>query len=402
MNRNHTAGALMIAALFIAALNLRPAINSIAPVLESIRIDMEMNAAVASLLTSIPVLCMGLFSPIAAKFGARWGIERIIGWSLALIGLGTILRLFTGSATFLLITAVMAGIGIAAVGPLLSGFIKRHFPSNVPAMIAVYTMALTIGAALASGLSVPLESGTRSWQIALASWALLAIIAAPVWLGFVRRRADVQAGTPGSPQSAKLPWGNKKAWLLTIHFGLMAMGFYSVTAWLPPIMENIGYTKLYAGTLLTIFAIFQIPAGLFLQKMLKHFPSRLLWLLVASLMQLAGYLLLLIPALPWLAAVLIGFGAGTLFALSLMLPIDATTNAQEAASWAAMTQSAGYVIGALGPFLIGWINDATGSFSLAITGLILITLLMMTFQVAIAPKKHLAASAGTVSPGSKH
>ncbi|MXQ55646.1 hypothetical protein [Shimazuella alba] len=44
-------------------------------------------------------------------------------------------------------TTFFSGTDIAAVGSLLTGFIKRYL--QIPAMIAVYTMALTIGAALA-------------------------------------------------------------------------------------------------------------------------------------------------------------------------------------------------------------------------------------------------------------
>ncbi|GGD86630.1 MFS transporter [Paenibacillus nasutitermitis] len=384
---NKSAGILAVMGLFIAALNLRPAINSIAPILESIRLDLGMNASAASLLTAIPVLCMGVFSPLAAKLGTRWGIEKTIMWSLVLIGAGLVLRWFTDSPFFLILTAVLAGIGIASIGPLLSGFIKRYFPSNVPSMIAVYTMALTIGAALASVLSVPLQTKTDSWQIGLAAWGALAILALPVWLRIVGKYGVHHTRSTSSSQMTRLPWKNKNAWLLTLHFGLMAMGFYSITAWLPPIMQSMGYSKLYAGTLLTIFAVVQIPAGLVLKTLLKRFPSRLIWLLAASTLEFIGLILVLLNLLPWLAAALIGFGAGMLFALSLLLPIDATSNAEDAASWAAMTQSGGYIIGSAGPILIGWVNDATQSFSLAVIGLIVITVIMSVLQVIIVPKK---------------
>jgi len=387
MIRNNAKETFMVIGLFIAALNLRPAINSIAPVLESVRIEFGMSASVASLLTAIPVLCMGLFSPLATKLGARWGMESTIMWSLVLIGGSLVLRWFTDSTYYLILTAIFAGIGIAIVGPLLSGFIKRYFPTKVPSMIAVYTMALTTGAALASALSFPLQTGTGSWKFGLAAWSVLAIIALPVWWGIVRKNGEPQIHLAKSYQRVKLPWKNKKAWLLTLHFGLMAMGFYSVTAWLPPIMQSLGYSKLYAGTLLMIFAVVQIPAGFVLKMLLKRFPSRLIWLLTASFLELIGFFLILMNTLPSLAAALIGFGAGILFALSLLLPIDATSNPEDAASWAAMTQSVGYVIGATGPIFIGWINDVTKSFSLAVIGLIIITIIMSVLQVMIVPKK---------------
>ena len=371
---------LMIIALFIASLNLRPSINSIAPVLETIRTSLGMNASVASLLTSIPVLCMGLFAPVAVKFSGKWGIERVLGWSLLAIGVGTILRFFTNSTSFLLITAFIAGIGIAFAGPLLPGFIKRHFSKNVPSMIAIYTVALTLGAALSSSLIVPMQNSMNSWQSALGIWGVLAFVALLFWWLFVMRHIRPQDHLASTGTKTTMPWTNKKAWLLTLTFGLMAMLFYSVTAWLPEIIQGMGYSKSYAASALTIFVVVQIPVSLVLPILLRKFPSRRLWLTVATLLQLVGLVMLAFSIEPLVATFLIGVGAGGLFSLNLLLPLDATENPQEAAAWSAMTQSVGYVIGATGPLILGWIHDATDSFSTAIAGLIVINLAMLVVQ----------------------
>ncbi|WP_054025717.1 CynX/NimT family MFS transporter [Bacillus sp. FJAT-28004] len=373
---------LLIVALFIASLNLRPAINSIAPLLENIRDNLGMNASVASLLTSIPVLCMGLFSPAAVKFSGKWGIERVLGWSLFVIGIGTVLRFFTHSTFSLLITAFIAGVGIAVAGPLLPGFIKRHFPKHVPSMIAVYTVALTLGAALSSGFARSLQDGFNSWQSALGIWAVIAFGAVLLWWMFVLRRTPTQVQLSSTGSKASLPWKNKKAWQLTLSFGLMAMLFYSFTAWLPQIVQGMGYSKSYAANVLTIFVVVQIPVSLILPILLRHFPSRRLWLSVEALLELIGLILLASSAEPWIAAIFIGAGAGGLFSLNLLLPLDATNNPQEAASWSAMTQSIGYVLGATGPIILGWIHDATESFSTAIAGLIVINVVMIFVQFA--------------------
>jgi CP family cyanate transporter-like MFS transporter len=371
---------LMVIALFIASLNLRPAINSISPLLETLRNDLGMSASVASLLTSIPVLCMGIFSPVAAKLGGRVGIERVLGGALVLIGMGTFLRLFANSTIFLLSTAFLAGLGIAATGPLLSGFIKQHFPHRVPTLISVYSVAMTMGAAVASGLSAPIQSGMHSWKAALAIWTILAVIAVPVWWLFVLRSVGRQKNDSSSQQSATLPWTNPKAWLLTISFGFLGMMFYSITAWLPPIIQGMGYSKAYAGNALTIFAVVQIPANLLLPLIIRMYPSRLFLLLFFSCVELTGFLMIYLSIQPWIAAIFLGVGAGILFSLNLLLPIDATTNAQEAASWSAMTQSVGFVISAIGPIILGWIHDVTGSFFFSIIGLIIINVLNMGVQ----------------------
>jgi MFS transporter, CP family, cyanate transporter len=374
-------GILMIMALFIVSLNLRPAINSISPILENIQNDLGMSASIASLLTSIPVLCMGLFSPLAAKLGTRWGIERVICWSLVIIGIGTILRLYTNSTFLLLLTAFITGLGIAAIGPLLSGFIKRYFPTKVAGLIAIYSVALVLGASLASGLSAPLQDAMHSWQGALSIWVVLTVIAVPVWWFFVLRRIEPQVNLSASQPSTKIPWGNPKAWMLSCSFGLMAMLYFSVTAWLAPIIQGMGYSKVYAGNVLTIFVFIQIPVNLALPTLLKRFPSRLLWLLIGSVLELIGFLMIIGSVQPWIVASFIGIGAGALFSLNLLLPIDVTYNAEQAATWSAMTQSVGYIIGALGPIILGWIHDGTQSFFSAVIGMIVINVIMMAVQL---------------------
>ncbi|MEH7384822.1 MFS transporter [Bacillus sp. JJ1521] len=377
---------LLVMALFIASLNLRPAINSVAPLLDSIMASLGMSAAVASLFTSIPVLCMGVFSPVSVKASAKWGIERIIGWSLLVIGIGTVIRLFTHSTILLLITALIAGVGIALVGPLLSGFIKKHFPKHVPSMIAVYTCALFCGAAISSSFSVSLQKSLNSWQGSLAFWAIIAFLAAIVWL-FVNLQVKKSTRSTLVETKTSLPWGNARAWMLTLSFGLMAMLFYSFTAWLPQIIQGMGYTKAYGATSLTIFVAIQIPVSLVLPILLKKFPSRRLWLIIASLFELIGLMLLVLNVQPLVASALIGIGAGGLFPLNLLLPIDATDKAQDAASWSAMTQSGGFVIAALGPIILGWIHDFTNSFNSAVFGMIFIIILMIITQFVATIKQ---------------
>ncbi|WEG14516.1 MFS transporter [Pullulanibacillus sp. KACC 23026] len=390
---------LLIIALFIASLNLRPAINSVSPLMGNINGEIGMSAAVASLLTSIPVICMGVFSPIAIKVSGKWGVERIIGWSLMIIGIGTVLRLWTHSTPLLLITSLIAGIGIAMIGPLLSGFIKLHFPKHVPSMLSVYTVALTLGAAASSSFSIPLQKSFHSWQASLAFWATIAFLAAIIWWLFVNLQVKQPDHKDSESMKVKLPWGERKAWLITLSFGLMAILFYSYTAWLPQIIQGMGYSKSYAATSLTIFVVIQIPVSLVLPSLLKKFPSRRLWLVTESIFELLGLVLLVFNVEPWLASALIGIGASGLFSLNLLLPIDATNHHHEAAAWSAKAQSVGYVIGALGPILLGLIHDSTNSFTSAVIAMIVIVLLMISVQFAVTAKRrtdHIEEQQGNV------
>ncbi|WP_341347899.1 MFS transporter [Paenibacillus sp. FSL H3-0469] len=380
---------LLFIALLAASLNMRPVITSVSPLLSNIQGDLAMSSLQASLLTTLPVLCMGLFAPVAVSISRRFGMERTIFASMVLIGAATAARGVLSSASGLILTALAAGVGIGIAGPLLSGFIKRYFPGR-SAMVSVYSASLVLGASLAAGLSVPLFTWLdSSWQLSLAVWAVLSLAALPAWWRITAKSLQPEAQSV----HAKLPVANKRAWLLTVFFGLMASVFYSLTAWLAPIAMSMGYSRHDAGNLLTLFTLIQIPVSILVPVLVARFQRRTLWLVLCSLFELSGLLLLLGSGSPFLSAVLLGIGAGGLFPLALMLPLLMTQRAEEASAWSSLSQGGGYILGALGPLAVGRILDASGSFQLALTGLAVVTVLMIAVQLMIGR----SSREGTVS-----
>ncbi|BFH62056.1 MFS transporter [Paenibacillus azoreducens] len=384
----------LITALFLASLNLRPVITSVSPMLGTIQEALGMSGSLASLLTSLPVLCMGFFAPAAVKLSNRWSIERTIAYCLLLIGAATAARYYVNSAWLMLLTAFLAGVGIAVIGPLLSGFIKKNF-ANPSAIVGIYSMALVVGAALGSGFSVPLQNVLHdSWQASIASWSILAVIALFFWwkpaapkMPESNASAAVSSMHASANPSPKLPLNNKRAWLLTSFFGMMAFMFYSLTAWLPPMIEEQGYDKHTAGMILTLFTLIQIPVSLMLPILVSRFQRRAVWLIGCSVMELAGLLLLLLHFSPWLTCIFLGIGAGGLFPMALMLPIDESSNMEEANALSAMTQSGGYIFASLGPLYVGFVHDYAGSFPSAILSLMVIVAIMIGIQLKIGNRK---------------
>ncbi|QOS81242.1 MFS transporter [Paenibacillus sp. JNUCC31] len=384
----------IVLALILASLNLRPPITSISPLMSTIQGDLGISGITASLLTTLPVLCMGIFAPFSVKLSRRWGNEGAIVLALMLIGIGTALRLFVGATPLMMFTSFLSGVGIALAGPLLSSFIKQYFPTRVAAMVGVYSTAMVVGASISVGLSVPIQKILGgSWRGSLAVWALLAFIALPIWMKLALSARKVrQSGQISALNVEALPVKNSRAWVLTLFFGLMAAIFYSLTAWLAPAIQSQGYTKEIAGSIQTLFTLISLPSTLFIPMLVHRYQRRVLWLVGCALMELIGVLMLNLSVSPWLAAIPLGIGAGGLFPIALMLPIDETNNAQEASAWSAMTQSGGYILGALGPLTIGWLHDATGSFIQAFYGLAIIIVLQIIVQLAIGNKKSSPAS----------
>lgn len=374
----------LLFAIIIAALNLRPIITSVAPLLGTLQSELGMSGLTSSLLTTLPVLCMGIFAPAATRLRDRFGLERTIFIALILIVIATASRGMINSAVLLIISAFAGGIGISLAGPLLSGFIKKYFPTK-PSLVSLYSAAMTVGAALASALTVPIyeASGKGSMALALSCWSILGIVAIIVWSLFLQKKSNQQIVVNRS----KLPLRNKRAILLTLFFGLMASMFYTVTAWISPIAHSFGYSQASSAMLLTIFTVIQVPVSLIVPGLVANFGKRRFFLIACSLFELAGVIMLLLhwPMLP--AVICLGIGAGGLFPLALMLPIVETDTSEEAGSWSAMSQCGGYIIGAMGPLLVGTIYDQAGSFQAALLSMLVIVVVMIVVQSFMTDRK---------------
>src|SRR4051794_19089846 len=145
---------LLVAAIVDVALNQRPAVVGVAPVLTDLRADTGLSSAMAGLLTSLPVLCFGAFAPLAPRLGRRIGLETAVALSLVLLVGGMALRLLTPVAA-LYAGSLVAGAAIAVANVLMPAYVKREF-ARPGAVMGAYSASLNIGAAAAAGLTVPI------------------------------------------------------------------------------------------------------------------------------------------------------------------------------------------------------------------------------------------------------
>ncbi|MEK4715044.1 MFS transporter [Sporosarcina sp. FSL K6-5500] len=363
----------LVMIIFFVSLNLRPSITSVGPLLDIIQTDLGMSGVTASLLTALPVFCMGLFSILAIKLNKRLGMEKSLLIAMTLIFVATFLRMFIHNSFLLFATALFSGIGIGIAGPLITGFIKKYFPNN-HGLMGVYSVSMVIGAAVASSLSVPTyQRMNESWQHALGFWSILAV---PAFLLLIPLLKKAEKSTDTLPISAFFV-KNKRVTLFMLFFGCMAAIFYSLTAWLAPIVQSMGFSYSQSGLILTLFTVIQIPISFLLPILVSKTGNRKVWLLVCSFSEIVGILILLLNYSPWIATVFLGIGAGGLFPLALLLPIQEAKNSEETVSWSAMMQFGGYLLGALGPAFIGLTIDVFDNFVPALGGLLIILCVML-------------------------
>lgn len=377
---------LMISVVLVA-LNLRPSMAAVGPLLSSIRADVALSFSTASLLTMLPVMAMGLAMFFGMGVAKRFGEHRSIMLSLVVIGLATVSRLFLDSAVELILSAIAAGVGIAMIQALMPALIKSRFSDNVSLFMGLYVTAIMGGAALAASFSPFIQVQTDSWRIGLAIWAVLAVLALVFW--YAQRSALLPLPQAGSgPQESF--FGNRRAWLLAIFFGLGTASYTCVLAWLAPYYVEQGWSEQNAGLLLGFLTAMEVVSGLITPAIANRRRDKRGVVAVLLVLIIAGFCgLILSPQhLSLLWPCLLGLGIGGLFPMSLILSLDHLDNPRRAGGLTAFVQGIGYLIAGVSPLIAGMIRDQLGSFEWAWWSLTAVVVVMLLIVLRFDPRHY--------------
>ncbi|MGE8395061.1 CynX/NimT family MFS transporter [Pseudomonas sp. BIGb0427] len=352
---------LLLLGLVLVALNLRPALSSMAPLLGQVSDNLGLSASQAGLLTTLPVLCLGLFAPLAPVLARRFGSERVILGILLVLAAGIAVRSAFGS-TGVFVGSIMAGASIGVIGVLLPGIVKRDFPKHAGTLTGVYTMALCLGAAMAAGATVPLsERLGDSWSLGLGFWLIPALLAALIWLPQARQGH----GAHNVAYRVRGLLRDPLAWQVTLYMGLQSSLAYIVFGWLPSILIGRGLSPTQAGLVLSGSVIVQLLSSLSAPWLATRGKDQRLAIVVVMLMALAGLFGCLYAPLEglWGWAIVLGLGQGGTFALALTLIVLRSKDAHVAANLSSMAQGIGYTLASMGPFAVGLVHDLTGGWN---------------------------------------
>jgi len=259
-------------------------------------------------LTALPVVCLGVLAATAPALARRWGMERVIAMVLGGVIAGLLVRVVAGPVLLFAGTVLVSG-SIAIANVLLPAVIKRDFAGHSGPMMGVYTMALSGSAAVAAGSTVPIgDLLGYGWRGALAAWAAPAVLALLAWLPYTRAHHPPPAAGPGGRALLR----SALAWQVTLFFGLQALSFYAVLAWLPSVYRDHGYSPAAAGLLLSVSAVVQIPVTLLLPSLVTKVHDQRMLAAVATLLTAAGLAGILVAptAVPYLWVLVLGVGQG--------------------------------------------------------------------------------------------
>lgn len=355
----------LVVAVCLVAINMRPTITSVGPLLEEIGADTGLGPSALGLLASIPLATWALVSPFASGLSQRFGMSRVVLWSLALLTVGTVVRSAPGPVASLWIGTAVTGVALAVANVLMPAVIKREFPSRVPMMMAVYTALLGGAGAVASGVAVPVAewgagvTGADGWRLSLViTGGILLPVAIVAWLVAMRGRRE-RATPGGTPGQARGIWKDSTAWVVAAYMGFQSATFYILVTWLATIAVSTGRSAVTAGIDVMIYQVGALVGAIAVPVVLRGGAAR--WvpavLPVIALVGLAGLIAAPDAILAWV--IVLGPASGASLGVSLTLMAQRARDHHGATALSGMAQSVGYLMAAAGPVLFGSLHSAT-------------------------------------------
>ncbi len=374
---------LVFLGIVFVSFNLRAPITSVGPVIDLIQIKYNLNSSMAGFITTLPLLAFAIISPFVAKLNHKFGHGLTMFFGLLLIILGELIRSYTDIYGLFIGTAFI-GIGIAIGNVLIPSVIKHKFKKNVGNVLSIYITSMCIFAALGSGLSIPMTE-IWGWNTSLAIWTILTVFTLLIWLPQLKKSGEYNNSDDlkiEEKMKSKSIWKSPLAWWVTLYMGTQSLLFYTLIAWIPSILLYKDFDAHFAGMMLLLFQLISLPATLLVPAIADKIRHQKLIATIITLIYLVGMVIFLFAiskSSVIISMIFLGLGMGGTISLAIGFISLRTPHAKKAAELSGMSQSAGYLLAAIGPILIGFIYDLSKSWTIPILMLILLIILLIFF-----------------------
>ncbi len=330
---------------------------------------------------------------ILEKVGARRWIARImVSW-----GLVSAATAFVVGPKSFFILRVLLGIAEAGLFPGILLYFHRWFPQRHRArVVSGFLMGIPLATAIGAPISTAFLQMDGIWGLHGWQWMFLgegvptALIGVSVWFLLTERPSEAMWLKPEERAwldgelakerheiesvRAHSIWSvmiNPRVWVLTVLFGGVGMGGLGLTLFLPQILKGIGMSNTEAGLLSSIPFIFGTLAILVCGYISDRIGDRYWTLTITCACGMVG--LLLGAVLHNSLWVLAAFSLATIGFYGMKSPFWPTPSTfltgTALAAGLAFINSIGNFAGYLGPIVVGYAKDATGSFEAGIYAL---------------------------------
>lgn len=321
---------------------------------------------------------------LADRYGARLLLPRIVAWW----SLFTAATAFAWNFTSMVVIRFLFGAGEAGAFPACSTVVLRWFPKSERGRAnGLLLMGSRLGGAVAPALVIALMR-SFGWRKAFLAFAAFGIVWGVIWFWWYRNEPEkhrsVRAeelreirGDAGIPTAASLPWKqmwrSRNLWALCAMYSGYTYGLYFYLTWLPTYLRQqrgMSWAGVGVGAALPLLmgAAANTAGGYWTDSLVRRFGLRWGRRIPAISGLLASAILLTAASLtpanaPAVAALAASFGAADLI-LAVCWATCIDLGKQNAGAIAGVMNSLGQIGGMISPFLLGWLLEKSGSWTL--------------------------------------
>ena len=378
--------ALLLVGIALLAFQLRSPLVALAPVAAEAQRGWGVTPAEFGLLTTVPLLCFGLSTPIAPWLARRVGIEGAIELCIGGIVVATALRSIDGFGVAIA-SVVLLGLAITVGNVLVPAVIRRDVPPRGRgAATSVYSVAINVGTVITSVVTVPLGA-VLGWRVAVAAWSVGGVVAAIIWLVLLRRaRTHARLAPPLEPPSARVPFRpDGLAVLIAVTFTAQSVSYYGVTTWLPTLLaDERGYSPAVAGSASSVFQLGGIVGAIVVPLLRLRFRPRTVIGLIGVLWVSLPVVLLVAPEHFLIGSITGGIAQGGGFTAVFTIIAEVGGDARRTTALSAFVQSCSYLVAAAAPPAVGALHQLTGNWTEPMLLVLGTTLAFLVFGVLAA------------------
>jgi CP family cyanate transporter-like MFS transporter len=377
--------ALLLVAIALLAFQLRSPLVALAPVAAEAQRGWGVSPAGFGLLTTVPLLCFGLSTPIAPWLARRVGLEGAIELCIGGIVVATVLRSIDGFGVAIA-SVVLLGLAITIGNVLVPTVIRRDVPPRGRgAATSVYSVAINVGTVITSVITVPLGA-LLGWRVAVAAWSVAGVVAAVVWLVVLQRERRAAPLLPAvAPTAGTRFRPDLLTLLLAAAFASQSSSYYGVTTWLPTLLaDERGYSATTAGSASSVFQLAGIAGAIVVPLLRLRFRPRTVIGLIGLLWVSLPVVLLVAPEHFLIGSITGGIAQGGGFTAIFTIIAEVGGDARRTTALSAFVQTCGYLVAAAAPPAVGALHQAAGNWLVPMLLVLGTTLAFLVFGVIAA------------------
>ncbi|MFG3130822.1 MFS transporter [Streptomyces tendae] len=232
-------GKAAVGALGILALSTGALESVVSPTIPLLERELDMSQSEGALLSIVLLITGALITPLAGKFGDRYGGKKVLVRLMAVVSVGGMVSALAPNLPVLLVGQVLQGAMIGAL-PLSFIVVRKHLPAGESKVAIGVVSGLFVGGSMVGMLSAgPVaEQLSRHWMFALPTIAVVGSTA------LVNRL--MPADPPGRTDGAGIDWP-----------GLLLLSAMLVTLMLVlALAPEVGSAPLVLAALVVLLAVF--------------------------------------------------------------------------------------------------------------------------------------------------